>query len=525
MGRTGRAWPPVWPSRKCCSTSDTSAPKTFSVTAPSDSGSERRSPRRFVTVRARRDRRRHSGLEHDQIADLAQAYRQLVETNAQLAELARLAGIDPLTGLKNRRGMLEALDAAVAARGEHDHMSVLYCDLDRFKHVNDNLGHRGGDRFLSVIAERITGAVGTEGISCRVGGDEFVVVLPHHDSTAATEVAHRVVEALARPVLINGRAVPSSASVGVATSPQHGRTGTDVGRHANTALFHAKRDGRNTVAVFDPAMQRRHSESLHAEHTLRRAIESGDVMPFFQPELDAITGSVIGAELLARWLRPDGSIAAAADFVGLADRAGLLDQMTDRMLVQARPDIRRLQSVGLPEGFRFRVNLGPASTDRSWRGGNVDQLVRGIDPSVMTVDVIESIVTADISGAAATFSSFRDAGGRVCLDDFGRGITSLSLLRQVPLDEVRIDRHTIDSVTAHPHDRAIVRSIIALARELDLMVSADGIESGAQSDVLTALGCTRQQGHLFAPALPMEQFESFLRDRGAVAHPTASHSN
>jgi diguanylate cyclase (GGDEF)-like protein len=459
------------------------------------------------------------------VADLALAYRQLVETNAQLAELARLAGVDPLTGLRNRRGMVESLDAAMDGRGEHDHMSVLYCDLDRFKQVNDHLGHRGGDRFLGVVAERIASAVGDDGSCCRVGGDEFVVVLPHLDVDAAAGVARRVVEALARPVVIDGRSIPSSASVGVATAPQHGRTGTDVGRHANTALFHAKREGRNTVAVFDPSMQRRHSASLHAEHTLRRAIDSGEVMPFFQPEIDVLTGSVIGAELLARWLRPDGSIAAAADFVDLADRAGLLDRLTERMLVQARPDIRRLQRLGLPEGFRFRVNLGPASTDRTWRGGSAEQLVRGIDPAVMTVDVLETIVADDLSAAAATFSSFREAGGRVCLDDFGRGVTSLSLLRQVPLDEVRIDRQTIDSVTAHPHDRAIVRSIIALARDLGLDVSADGIETGAQSDVLTALGCTRQQGHLYAAALPIDPFESFLLERGATTRPAATHSN
>jgi diguanylate cyclase (GGDEF)-like protein len=470
-------------------------------------------------------RRRPLIAESAPAIDLAQAYRQLVEANTQLAELARLAGIDPLTGLRNRRGMVESLDAAIATLGNDQHMSVLYCDLDRFKQVNDHLGHRGGDRFLTMVAERIADAVGTAGSTCRVGGDEFVVVLPLHGASAAAEVAHRVVDALARPVLIDGRAVPSSASVGVATAPQHGRTGTAVGRHANTALFHAKRTGRNSVAVFDPAMQRQHSASVHAEHTLRRAIESGDVIPFFQPELDAVSGSVIGAELLARWLRPDGSIAAAADFVGLADRAGLLDQLTDRMLALARPDIRRLQALGLPNGFRFRVNLGPASTDRAWRGVTVEHLVRGIDPAVMTVDVVESIAAADVCAAAATFSSFREAGGRVCLDDFGRGVTSLSLLRQIPLDEVRIDRQTIDSVTAHPHDRAIVRSIIALARELDLVVSADGIETGAQSDVLTALGCTRQQGHLYSPAIPMDQFESFLHERGATNHSTASRVN
>lgn len=488
----------------------------MSVTGSSDNDIERRSATDGARSRPRLGRRRRPGPDSPDANDLAQAYRQLVETNAQLADLARLAGIDPLTGLRNRRGMLESLDLAISALTDGTHMSLLYCDLDRFKHVNDHLGHRGGDRFLGVLAERISEVVGAAGTACRVGGDEFVVVLPGHDADAAHDVARRLVDVIARPVLIDGRAVPSSASVGVASAPRHGRTGADVGRHANAALFHAKRSGRNAVAVFDPSMQRAHAAVAFAEHSLRRALDSGEILAFFQPEFDSVTGTVIGAELLARWLHPDGTIAAAADFVGLADRAGLLDRLTERVLHHARPDIRRLQAGGLPQGFRFRVNLGPASTDRSWRGTTAGDLVAGIDPSLMTVDVVESIIADDVGAAAATFASFREAGGRVCLDDFGRGITSLSLLRQVPLDEVRIDRQAIDSVTAHPHDRAIVRSIIALARELGLCVSAEGVESGAQSDVLTALGCTHQQGHLYAPAMPAEQFEDLLMDRRSM---------
>ncbi len=247
-----------------------------------------------------------------------------------------------------------------------------------------------------------------------------------------------------------------------------------------------------------------------------RAIDDGEILPFFQPEIDATTGRVVGAELLARWLRPDGTMATAAEFITVASTAGLLERLTERVMVQARPDIRRFASLGLPDGFRFRINLAPATTDRSWRNHPLDELLRGIDPALMTVDVREAAVLADLPSAAATLAAFRARGGRVCLDDFAHGVSSLSLLRKLPIDEVRVDRQSIDTIAAHPHDRAIVRSIIAVVREIGLSVTAEGVETGAQADALIALGCVRQQGHLYATALPAEQFEAFVLQRQAA---------
>ena len=192
------------------------------------------------------------------------------------------------------------------------------------------------------------------------------------------------------------------------------------------------------------------------------------------------------------------------------------------MLTSARPEIRRLASLGLPDGFRIRVNLGPAATDRSWRDNPLEALVRGIDPHLLTVDVRESAVSGDLPAAVATLAAFRARGGRVCLDDFARGVSSLNHLRRLPLDEVRIDHQAIDSITEHPRDRAIVRSIIAVVRELGLEVTADGVETGAEADALVALGRVRQQGYAYAPALPGEAFEAFLLERyvmtDAAAH-------
>ncbi len=183
------------------------------------------------------------------------------------------------------------------------------------------------------------------------------------------------------------------------------------------------------------------------------------------------------------------------------------------MLLHARPYIRRLVSLGLPDGFRFRVNLAPQATQRFWREDGLAELTQGIDPALLTVDVNEAAVIADLPAAAANLATLRSAGVRVCLDDFARGVSSLSLLRRLPLDEVRIDRASIDAITAHPHDRAIVRSIIALVREIGLTATANGVETGAQADALIALGVVRQQGHVYAPALPANEFETFLLER------------
>ncbi|HRE00085.1 MAG TPA: EAL domain-containing protein, partial [Ilumatobacteraceae bacterium] len=248
------------------------------------------------------------------------------------------------------------------------------------------------------------------------------------------------------------------------------------------------------------------------EQALRRALDDGDVVAFFQPEIDATTGHVVGAELLARWLRRDGTVVPAAEFLASATDAGLLERLTETIMQQARPVIRRLSTLGLPEGFRFRVNLPPRATERSWRDNPLDLLLQGVDPKLLTVDVTEAAVTDDLAAAAANLAALRVRGIRVCLDDFARGVSSLSLLRKLPLDEVRIDRNSIDTIAAHPHDRAIVRSIIGLVREIGLTATADGVETGAQADVLIALGCVRHQGFLYSRALPASEFDSYLAE-------------
>ncbi len=448
------------------------------------------------------------------MSTLAEEHQLLLKANNAFAELnsrlAHQATHDPLTGLFNRRGAIDALDKALTAAGDSSSVGLLYLDLDRFKHINDSLGHRGGDQFIAVIADRLARSIDPGATAGRIGGDEFIAVLPNCDIGASLAIASRITSVLGQPIHAEGREVPSSVSIGVAVGPIHGVDASELLRYANAALHRAKGAGRNRVELFDGSVKTELNRRINSEQALRRALDDGDIVPFFQPEIDATSGQVVGAELLARWLRRDGVVVPAAEFLEVAAHAGLLERMTEHVMQQARPLIRRLSTLGLPDGFRFRVNLPPRATERSWRENPLDTLVGGIEPTLLTVDVTESAVVDDLAAAAANLASLRVRGVRVCLDDFARGVSSLSLLRRLPLDEVRIDRTSIDTITAHPHDRAIVRSIISLVREIGLTATADGVETGAQADVLIALGCIRHQGHLYSRALPASEFESFL---------------
>ena len=462
----------------------------------------------------------------DLLAEIERDQAQLTETNAQLAlsneQLTHQATHDALTGLLNRRGMFETLEALIGETAPTDSVGVLFLDLDRFKAVNDTLGHRGGDHFLRIVSDRIERCIKTKGVAGRIGGDEFVVALPGADEDTTVAVAHQLQGVLGQAIHAAGRELPSSVSIGIAHAPTHGANVSEVLANANVALYQAKTSGRSRVTHFDTELARENRDRIDLELRLRRAIDDGDIVPFFQPELDASTGMIVGAELLARWVQPNGTVVAAHDFMDLAVRAGLLDRVTERVFGGARRQIRRLAVLGLPEGFRFRINLAPHSTERPWRDNPIDLLVKGIDPHLLTVDVRESFVTVDLPSAASNLAEFRARGGRVCLDDFAQGVSSLSMLRRLPLDEVRIDRISIDTITTHPHDRAIVRSIIALTREIGLEVTADGVETGAQADALIALGCVRQQGHLYAPALPEDSFENYLLRRLAEQYVQAA---
>ncbi len=446
---------------------------------------------------------------HELVRSLQSERERLAEANSRLAHQAVH---DPLTGLRNRRGTLEVLEQALdEARRDGRRVGVLYVDLDRFKSVNDSLGHRAGDHLLEAVADRMQRILPQRAVAGRLGGDELVAVVPGvDDRNSLLELAGRIGRAVSEPLHLEGREVNVSASIGIAVGPDDGDQPAELLRHANAALHRAKDHGRDRAEMFDAGLRSEIERRIADERALRRAIDSADIVPFFQPELDAITGRVVGAEVLARWIRRDGSVAHGAELLSMAQDANTLERLTDAVMHQARPVVRRLAALGLPAGFRFRVNLPQRTTPRAWRDDRMEALLTGLEPSMLILDVCETAVFGDLEHAASRLAALRTRGVRVCLEDAGRGVGSLALLRSLPLDEIRIDRAAIDSLESHPHDRALVRAVIGLAHELGLGVSADGVETGTQADVLMALGCTRHQGHLHAPAMPGSALEQYL---------------
>jgi len=446
------------------------------------------------TLKVLGDRRQRQDL----VRDLTEESRRLAEANEHLRFLNTH---DALTGLANRRGVIDRLDEALAASaGSGRPVAALFLDVDRFKSINDSLGHASGDQLLQVIARRLSIVVDEHSLAGRLGGDEFVLVLSgdvSHDHTL--DVARRVARSLGEPLELAGRLVRVSTSIGIAISdPLAIETAGDLLNSANSAMHRAKDAGRDRIEVFTPDVRAEMQRRAGEERLLRRSIDNGDVVPFFQPEFDAATGQLVGAEVLARWIRRDGTIANAGEMLSMAEDASTLERLTAVMMQQARPVIRRLGALGLPTRFRFRVNLPHRCSPRAWRDGQVPAYFAGIDPRLLVLDVYETGVRDDLTGAAGVLTELRSQGMRICLEDAGRNGASLSLLRSLPLDEIRVDRSHVDTITSHANDRAVVRAMVGLAHDLGLAVSADGVETGAQADALLALGCQCQQGHLWA---------------------------
>ena len=254
---------------------------------------------------------------------------------------------------------------------------MLYLDLDRFKAVNDALGHRGGDKFIIEVANRIAKSVPQGSFAGRMGGDEFVVVLPKYHLDQALEVAQRIVTAVARPITAEGREVPSSCSIGVAVAPRYGTTATELMKNANNALYKAKNAGRDRVEMFDDDMYAEVQFRNRTEQALRNALEQGEIVPFFQPEIDAATGAIVGAELFARWVT-NGKVVAAHEFIAVARSASLLQQVTEQVIHGARPQMQRLAGSGMAPGFRFRINVSPDTVGArgvTWADDPIGQLL------------------------------------------------------------------------------------------------------------------------------------------------------
>ncbi len=440
-------------------------------------------------------------LRSDQAASYFALRRERVADQLSLTNerLAREASHDSLTGLANRGEFARRLDLAmIEAERLGMTVGVLFLDLDRFKIVNDSLGHEAGDELLRDVADRIAGVLRPGDLLARLGGDEFtILVSPVHGIEDVEGVARRVMQAFRESFAIAGRMMPVTASIGVACAGDDATTAVDVLRLADAALYQAKEDGRDRAATFDTSMRERMDRRLDDEAELRAALNAGRIRGWFQPIVDLRSGQITSVEGLARWHHESG-VRDAGTFIELAIETGLDAALTRAVLGDARRLRQLLRSMGRP--IDVGLNLPPAHLMDM-----LDLLADEPDLTGITLEITETGVIADLAHAAERLQDMRRRGASIWLDDFGRGQSSLSLLTQIPLDAVKIDRHFTRNLLHDHTSQTIVSAIAGIGRDLGYEVIAEGVETREQAEALRSYGVWHGQGYLFSPAMPAEE--------------------
>ncbi len=437
---------------------------------------------------------------------------QLERANAQLEHAATH---DPLTGLPNRLLLSDRLAQATAQSERYSRgFAVLVVDLDRFKSNNDSLGHIAGDELLKEVARRLSALLRKADTLARMGGDEFVLVLNEVTGPRDAEtVASKILASLAAPVILSGIEVHISASIGVSVFPADGVEADHLLQHADSAMYHAKKNGRNAFQFFAPVMNAHARERLELESGLRRALVQGEFELHYQPKVDVRTGRIDSAEALIRWRHPKRGLTAPSGFIPIAEETGLIVPIGEWVLREACRQARAWQASG-QRPLRIAVNLSAQQfKQRSLVATVRDALTAaGLEPGYLELELTESAVMQDAESSIQVLRQLSGLGVRISVDDFGTGYSSLSYLRRLPLDKLKIDRSFIREVAASRDDAEIVRAIISLAHSLHLKVIAEGVETSDQLTFLRGLGCDQYQGFHCSPPVPADEFERLLRN-------------
>ncbi|MBN2887255.1 MAG: EAL domain-containing protein [Chromatiaceae bacterium] len=438
---------------------------------------------------------------------------QLKESERQLEYLAHH---DPLTGLPNRCLFQSRLEQSLArSKRSGQPLALLFLDLDRFKVVNDTLGHPVGDLLLQQVAEALSSQVRPADTIARLGGDEFVIVLEDIlDLKDVEHFANRLLNLLSQPFLIDGRELYITASIGISVHPRDGNTPDILLRHADIAMYQAKAEGRNDYSFFEPIMSEGAAERLRIENELRGALQREEFIIHYQPQIGLEDAHLRGVEALCRWSHPQLGEVSPGQFIPLAEEIGLIGDISAWVLEEGCRQLIRWDQ----EGFRIprlAVNLSMRDIERPNLVEQVqDCLARtGLEPERLELEVTESMIMRRTEEAIATLDALRRLGVALAVDDFGTGFSSLAYLKRLPLHRLKIDRGFVEKLTEDPNDDMIVRAVIALGRSLGLEVLAEGIETPAQIEFLCREGCTEGQGYLFSRPISAEQLIDEWRHR------------
>jgi diguanylate cyclase (GGDEF)-like protein/PAS domain S-box-containing protein len=423
--------------------------------------------------------------------------------------LTHMALHDSLTGLPNRTLALDRLALALARTERHpSSVAVLFLDLDRFKVINDSLGHNVGDELLVAVASRLREAVRPSDTVARIGGDEFVVVCEDiGDVEDAARIAERIAEALSRSFELTGDEVILSTSIGIALSSGHEDAPEDLLRDADSAMYRAKEEGRNRYEVFDSSMRVEAVERLEMEQALRRALGRSEFRLFYQPVLDVDSGSIVGVEALLRWDHPERGLLRPPEFISLAEDTGLIIPIGKWALQEACRQAQRWREA---EPDRKPLTIAVNLSARQLAQPDVADMVAealemtGTDPSQVWLEITESVLTGDTEATIGALRALKALGVRLSVDDFGTGYSSLLYLKRFPVDTLKVDRAFVAGLGTHPEDTAIVAGVVRLAQTLGLTAIAEGVETEEQRAALLALGCDLAQGYLFGHPEPPE---------------------
>jgi diguanylate cyclase (GGDEF)-like protein len=426
-------------------------------------------------------------------------------------ELLSQARRDPLTGLPNRAGAEELLERQLAlSRESRTSFTIMFFDLDRFKDINDSLGHSVGDQLLAAVGKRAKAVLRQADVLARLGGDEFLVILPGSTHEAGARTAERLIEAFDAPFVVAQQRLKMSCSLGIAIYPDHGTDRETLLKHADAAMYEAKRQGRSTFARYEEGLGDRLRQRLTLESRLRDALLNNELRLHYQPIMDLSSGQITGAEALLRWTDADGVAHPPAEFIPLAEESGLILSLGEWVLKAACAQAKHW----LDSGFDLSVAVNLST--RQFQDPDLQGKVRsaledcGLPAAQLKLEITESAAMLDPESSIAVLGTLKTLGVGIAIDDFGTGYSSLSYLKRIPADTIKIDKSFVDGVCDESEDQAIVRSILALANALDKQTIAEGVETMEQKLALQRAGCDCAQGYFFGRPVPAEEFRKLL---------------
>jgi diguanylate cyclase (GGDEF)-like protein len=431
-------------------------------------------------------------------------------------ELRHSAFHDELTGLPNRRYLLERVNQAINECGRGQRLTLLYVDVDNFKTINDSLGHVAGDTILERLAQRLVSLKPLVDTVARLSGDEFLVLVDDDDPARLTQRVEQILQAMRQPLELAGYTLSIGASVGIAVHPAHGHDFGSLLKAADTALAQAKRNGRNTWVFYEAAMGERELRFLYVQTELRQAFEQNELQVFYQPQIDLGTGAVIGAEALLRWPHPGLGSIAPGEFIPVAESSGLILPISRWLLSKVCHQAVAWQKAGFGE-----LSVAMNCSAVQFRQGDLVNEVRralhdsGLKPQLLELELTESILIENSDGVLETIRGLKALGVRMSIDDFGTGYSSMAYLKRFAVDKLKIDQSFVRGLLSNPQDAAIVQAVITLGHSFDMKVIAEGVETFDLLDALALRGCDEAQGYYYAKALSPGDFAVYMEGRTA----------